>query len=303
MRGVAAASTGTQRRGGIRLAGILTLGVLWTLAPAVLAQHGGHAGGFSGGGHISGGFSGGHAGSFGGGFSGRSFGGGFSGFSGRSSSFAGRNYSSAPRMTWRQPARGFVPANRYASRNPYLSGYRGNYNAARQGWADHRRDGDRGRGRYRAPYRGVGFYGGYPYVNSWELTPWELGYPDFLGYGNDIGYDQGDGQGSADVQPDGQDAGAGPEDDYRPAYGEPAPAFPRTVAAAQPPLNSEPQLTLIFSDGHQQAIRNYALTSDSVIVLDDAASGRQQRIPLSQLNLQATEQAAQQAGLDFTPPA
>jgi hypothetical protein len=62
-------------------------------------------------------------------------------------------------------------------------------------------------------------------------------------------------------------------------------------------------LTLIFSDGHQQAIRNYVLTSDTLIVLDQAASGYQQRIPLAALNLSATEQAAQQAGLDFSPPA
>jgi hypothetical protein len=40
-----------------------------------------------------------------------------------------------------------------------------------------------------------------------------------------------------------------------------------------------------------------------VIVLDQAASGRQQRIPLAALNLPATEQAAEQSGLDFTPPA
>lgn len=302
MRGVVAASTSTQRQGGIRLAGILTLGVLWTLAPAAMAQHGGHAGGFSGGGHVSGGFSGGHAGSFGGGFSGRSFGGGFSGFSGRSSSLAGRSYSTAPRMTWGQPARGFAQGSRYASPYRYSAGARSNWNAYRRGAAGADHDRDRDRGRYRAPYRGVGLYGGYPYVNSWELTPWELGYPDFLGYGNDIGYDQANGQGYADAQPEDQDSGPAPEGDYRPAYGEPGPAFPRTVAAAQP-LNSEPELTLIFNDGHQQAIRNYALTADSVIVLDDAAAGRQQRIPLSQLNLQATELAAQQAGLDFAPPA
>jgi hypothetical protein len=37
--------------------------------------------------------------------------------------------------------------------------------------------------------------------------------------------------------------------------------------------------------------------------MDRAAAGYQQKIPLSALNLPATEQAAQQAGLDFTPPA
>ena len=66
-------------------------------------------------------------------------------------------------------------------------------------------------------------------------------------------------------------------------------------------LESEPALTLVFKDGRQQAIRNYALTADAVIVLDKAAAGRQERIPLTDLNLTATEAAAQAAGLDFAP--
>jgi hypothetical protein len=65
----------------------------------------------------------------------------------------------------------------------------------------------------------------------------------------------------------------------------------------------EPQLTLIFKDGHQQTIRNYVLTHSEVIVVDQAASGRQQQIPLASLDVSATEEAAQQAGLDFSPPA
>ena len=40
---------------------------------------------------------------------------------------------------------------------------------------------------------------------------------------------------------------------------------------------------------------------DAVIVLDKAAAGRQERIPLTDLNLPATEAAAQAAGLDFAP--
>jgi hypothetical protein len=36
--------------------------------------------------------------------------------------------------------------------------------------------------------------------------------------------------------------------------------------------------------------------------MDDAASGREPRISLSELDLPATEQAARQNGLDFSPP-
>ena len=64
-------------------------------------------------------------------------------------------------------------------------------------------------------------------------------------------------------------------------------------------MAAEPQLTLIFQDGHTQTIRNYVMTPSTVIVIDEAASGRELRIPLSELNLQATERAAQQAGLDL----
>jgi hypothetical protein len=69
------------------------------------------------------------------------------------------------------------------------------------------------------------------------------------------------------------------------------------------PLAPEPALTLVFNDGHQETIHNYVLTQGAIIVLDQAASGRQNRIPLTSIDLAATEQAAQQAGLDFTPPA
>jgi hypothetical protein len=260
----------------VAIPGILMAGVLLCAAAAAPAQRGG-------GGHPGGGLGGGHAGGFSGGFAGHSFGGGFS--SGRFSSSAPRNFSSAPRVRYSMPARGFG------------NGYRPSLSAGRGAWTG--RGGDRGRtrGRYRSPYRGYGVYGGYPYATGWELTPWELGYPDFLGYGNDTGYAQPDEQAA---QPSG-DFGDDPDDDYRTTYGS-APPF-RASAVASAPVRSEPELTLVFNDGHRQSIRNYALTGNSLIVLDDAASGRQQQIPLAELNLPATEQAAQQAGLDFTPPA
>ena len=68
-------------------------------------------------------------------------------------------------------------------------------------------------------------------------------------------------------------------------------------------MAAEPELRLIFRDGHQQSIRNYVLTGKTLIVLDHAASGRQQRISLGDLDILATEHAAEDAGLDFNPPA
>jgi hypothetical protein len=270
---------------GLRLAGLCALAGCLSLTPAALGQRGGgHAGGFGGG----------HAGGFGGGFSGHSFGGGFSshGFSsgysgsfGRSPSFGSfsgpRGYSYAPRMTYPAPARSFV--------TPARPGY---------GIADRSRSGGYGRDRYRSPYRGYG--NGYYPGTSLGVLPWELGYPDFYGYGDNSwvgqpdagGNDQGQGypeQGYADT----------PDEGYRAPYSEGGGSGP---AIASAPIADEPALTLIFNDGHQQSIRNYALTSNYLLVLDNAGSGRQQRIALSDLNLPATERAAQSAGLDFTPP-
>jgi hypothetical protein len=201
--------------------------------------------------------------------------GGFSssGFAGRSSGTASRSFATAHRFTSTAPARSFAPAYR----SPY-----GGITAAR------RPDGRSGF-RYRSPYLG---YGGYPYyANPWALLPWDLGYSDFNGY-SDSGAD-GPQQSAASVAP--------PDDGYRPDYDEPAYQMPPATAANS--VASEPELTLIFNDGHREAIRNYVLTRDVLIVMDQAASGRQQQIPLASLNLPATEQAAQRAGVDFSPPA
>lgn len=256
-----------------RMFAVAFLSVLLVAVSPAFAQRGGHAGGFSGG----------HAG--GSGFGGRSFGGGLSsGSFGRSSGFAPRSFASAPRFTSTAPSRTFVP------------GYRTPYG----GVTTARRPDGRGDYRYRSPYRG---YGGYPYYgNSWALLPWDIGYPDFTGYNN--GYDAGaDGdQGPVQSTP-------ASDDGYRQNYVEPGyesgyqPGYQDAPANVADSVASEPQLMLIFNDGHQEGIHNYVLTSNAVIVLDKAASGRQQRIPLASVNLPATQQAAQQAGLDFTPPA
>lgn len=172
---------------------------------------------------------------------------------------------------------------------------------------DGRRDGDHHRGRdgdhdrdrdhHRSGYGGYGFYGALPIYSTWAL-PWAGGYVD---------------EGSSGNEESAQPAEYQPRyDEHRPAYpaaeNDYAPPPPAVATAAVPaapptPLRDEPALTLIFKDGRHQSVRNYAVTRSSVIVLDDAASGRQQRIPLAELDLSATKQAAELAGLDFNPPA
>jgi len=179
-------------------------------------------------------------------------------------------------------------ASSWGIAHPVGRGQNGGWN--RNGGRDRDRDHDRGRSRY------SGYGSGYPYLplyNSWAVMPWAVDYSDY------------DNQ-QTTAAPENNES-AGQQDEHRPPYREPesdyAPA-PPVVAAPEPSstvLESEPALTLIFKDGRQQAIRNYALTADAVIVLDKAAAGRQERIPLTDLNLPATEAAAQAAGLDFAP--
>jgi hypothetical protein len=258
--------------------------------PSAFAQRGGH---------VSGGVSGGHAGgSFGGGHisapAGRSFGGSFSGgaFSRPSgvapriapplftSPSAPRSFATAPQFTSTAPSRAFVPGYRIPYRGPTPA----------------RRPEQRNDGHHRPPYRG-GI--AYPYANSWEVLPWDLGDPEFTGY-------NGYGSGSDSASDAAQQPAAPSDDAYGPGNQEPAyqnyqPAYNQPTGANS--IAGEPELTLIFNDGHREAIHNYVLTAQAVIVLDQAASGHQQRIPLASLDLTATQQAAQQAGLDFTPPA
>jgi hypothetical protein len=250
-----------------RSVSVAILSALLLAIPSGFAQRSGHASGGASGGHFGGGsIGGGHASGFGGGISSGSF--------GRSSGIAPHSFASAPQFTSTAPSRAFVP------------GYRVPYTGPTTERRPQPRNGDH----YRSPYRGA-----YPHGNSWEILPWDLGYSDFTGYnGYGSGYDSSDASEAA--------ATVAPSDDgYRQDYQEPGyqdgpPPDATSVAA-------EPELTLIFNDGHREAIHNYVLTAKAVIVLDQAASGRQQRIPLASLDLPSTQQAAQQAGLDFTPPA
>lgn len=239
------------------------LGTLLALVPSAFGQH----------------FAGGHSG----GFAGGGFRAGFSSPPSFRGSFAPapRGFGSAPRMNWAVPRYGFVPP-----RGAY-AGYRPLYNPGNRGGWDRR-------ARYRPPYIRSGYVGyPYAYANSWVLFPWGFGYPDYTGNEDDSGSGEPN---SAQAQPPQEEEG------YRPEYPVAPYEPPMNQTAASTPPQNEPQLTLIFKDGHTQTIRNYALMGRDIILLDDAASGREPRIPLAELNLPATEQAAQRDGLDFSPP-
>ena len=264
-----------------RILPIAIFSALLAVAPAALAQRGGSAG------HAgSGGFHGG-SGGFHGGLSG--YGGFRGGFSApRSPGQLGHFAGSAPGAYVAAP-HVFSPAPQYSMTAGRLPVYRPAYRTAYR--SDDRIVGRRGH--YRVRHSGAYGYGAYPAnVNSWEVVPWDLGYPDFTGYDQE----ESASQPAAATEPESEyEPESVPEDSYREDY---APALATAAASIAP----EPQLTLIFKDGHTEQIRNYALTQDALLDLDQADSGRVARIPLASLNLSATEKAAQQAGLDFTPP-
>jgi hypothetical protein len=293
-----------------RMFPVALLSALLVLATSAFAQRGSFSGGHSGG---SAGHFGGSVGHFSGGsvghFSAPAF-----GNPGRIPGFPTHSFGAAPRMTF--------PAPEHAFRSPVTAPFfndrdRGGYG----GWRG--RSGEDHGDRHRRPYRGYGYAGyayPYAYANSWELLPWDLGYSDFSGYDNS----------DFDSQPEQQPANpeaAAPADNgysYRPGYEQPGYEQPEDNQGYPPPppppdsyglgsydpasatsrnsIAPEPNLMLIFKDGHQESIQNFVLTPTTVIVMDQPATGRQKRIPLADLNLPATQQAAQQSGLDFSPP-
>jgi hypothetical protein len=301
-----------------RMLPVAMLSALLAVAPAALAQHVGTAGHAGGGAH--GGFAG-HAGGFHSGYSG--FHGGYGGFSGARP--VGRFGGGAPRFPVMGPhavsmtprysfGPGRVPGGAPVYRPAYGSSYRPAY---RPGWDGHGRgrhghggrhgDHDRWENGGYGGYGGYGNYGAYnpyayPFINSWELLPGDLGYSDFSDDETSGGQTANQDAPAQETQPEYEPDSSMPDEGYREEYAPPPPADTEPAASAAP-IAAEPRLTLVFKDGHTEQVRNYALTQSALLNLDQADAGRVRRIPLASLNVPATEKAAQQAGLEFSPPA
>ena len=262
---------------------------------AAFAQHHGFAG-------QRGGLAG-HAG----GISSRGFTGSITGFPGQITTLAPHAIAVPGRAVFPASPHAFVPGFIPQSVPAVQPSWRGNGGWEGQAWQgrshdrghDRGHDYDRDRGRRQAGY---GFVGGYPiYASSWQLLPYDLGSDSNGDTTDENQAEQDNGQPAVGVPP--------PASGYRPEYpgdeAETYPSQPEYAPASVPaaPIAPEPQLTLIFKDGHTQPVHNYVLTASDLVDLDQAATGREKRIPLDELDLPATEKAAQQAGLDFSPPA
>lgn len=91
---------------------------------------------------------------------------------------------------------------------------------------------------------------------------------------------------------------------------ETADPAPDTMESAPPPADAPPAQSqpaqpqepsvLVYRDGHQLEVQNYAIVGDA---LYDFTPGHARKVPLSQLDLPATVKANDDRGVDFTLPA
>jgi hypothetical protein len=88
--------------------------------------------------------------------------------------------------------------------------------------------------------------------------------------------------------------------DADPAYGDPAYGDQPAADTPEEPVIAQPTTTLIFKDGHQSDIENYAIVGDTLF---DFSGGRTHKILLADLNLPATHKANDDRGVDFQVPA
>jgi len=81
------------------------------------------------------------------------------------------------------------------------------------------------------------------------------------------------------------------------------PQSPSAVPAAESeaaPATDQPPTVLVFKDGHQLEVENYAIVGNT---LYDLTEGHRHKIPLSELDLDATTKQNGDRGIDFQVPA
>ncbi len=66
------------------------------------------------------------------------------------------------------------------------------------------------------------------------------------------------------------------------------------------PVTAQPSTVLVFKDGHQSDVLNYAIVGDTLF---DLGAGRTRKILLADLDLAATHKANDERGVDFQIPA
>jgi hypothetical protein len=80
----------------------------------------------------------------------------------------------------------------------------------------------------------------------------------------------------------------------------PSPLALVQAQAEDEPVSNQPDTVLIFKDGRQLEVANYAIVGGTLF---DLSEGHHQKIPLSELNLTATAKENDDRGIDFQLPA
>jgi hypothetical protein len=86
------------------------------------------------------------------------------------------------------------------------------------------------------------------------------------------------------------------------ASGNPGPGETEEPASAraEDPVTAQPSTVLVFKDGHQSDVLNYAIVGNTLF---DLGAGRTRKIMLADLDLPATRKANDERGVDFQIPA
>lgn len=207
--------------------------------------------------------------------------------------FGGRSINGTPSSVTSLGPRGYAPGRS----SSYHPGYR--YGGPQGDTNGHRRYRDRNN--YYGPYM-------YAYPVPYAADPYAYeNAPDMNG--SDVNDDESDYQGGPTVF-DRRGSGARsyipPVEDAPPAHHraqaqpespeQPDNSAPNSALAAEPP--SAPT-TLVFKDGHQLEIGNYAIVGTTLF---DLTPGHPRKIPLADLNLDATQKLNEDHGVVFQLP-
>jgi hypothetical protein len=76
-------------------------------------------------------------------------------------------------------------------------------------------------------------------------------------------------------------------------------AVPPPPPGPAPEVADQPETVLVFKDGHQASVDNYAIVGST---LYDLSGGKRHKIPLADLDLNATAQRNDDRGVDFEVP-
>jgi hypothetical protein len=143
-----------------------------------------------------------------------------------------------------------------------------------------------------SPYYG-GYYGYSAYPYPYDLSPDDYSQDDPTAYDRPSPREYDDRQVL--------------DEDYRAGLSRPREQSPQQHTqgeqnSQQPaqPVSAQPNTLLIFKDGHQQEISNYAIVGSTLYDLSD---GRTKKVQLAELDLTATVKQNDQRGVEFQLPA